>query len=311
MFTDKEHAAGLNDIAVFLTVVQAGSFTAAAERLDLSKSVVSKYVTRLENRLGARLLTRTTRSLSLTEAGRLFYDRSREGIEAIVEAEEVVSVLQGEPRGTLRVASPMSFGVLQLSGAIADFMDEFPEVDVDVSYDDRKVDVVEEGYDVAVRITGTLDPGLVARRIAPCRHALVASPAYIERHGAPRSPAELSNHNVITYQYQHSPWEWEFRAPGAAPVSVAVTGRTRMNNSLAIRQAVLAGAGITRTPTFVVGRDLQEGSLIQLLPEFEQLELSIYLVYPQREHLAPKVRAFIDFMATRFAGTPGWDMPAP
>lgn len=307
MFTNKAAATGLNDIAVFLTVVQAGSFTAAAERLDLSKSVVSKYVTRLEDRLGARLLVRTTRSLNLTEVGRVFYDRSREGMAAIVDAEEVVSVLQGEPRGTLRVASPMSFGVLHLTSSITDFTKRFADVDVDVSYDDRKVDVVGEGFDVALRITADLDPGLVARRIAPCRHVLVASPDYVERHGAPRTPGDLADHSVITYQYQQSPWQWEFRAPEAAPVSVSVDGRIRMNNSLAIREAVLAGTGITRTPTFVVGPDIQQGRLMPLLREYRQLELSIYLVYPQRQHLAPKVRAFVDFVADRFAGTPSWD----
>lgn len=211
-------------------------------------------------------------------------------------------MLQGEPRGTLRVSSPMSFGVLHVAPAVTEFMGRFPDVQVDVSFDDRKVDVVKEGFDIAVRITANLDPGLVARRIAPCHHALVASPAYLDRRGEPRTPAELADHDVITYQYQQSPWEWEFRAPGAAPVTVPVTGRLQMNNSLAIREAVLAGAGITRTPMFVVGEDLKTGRLRALLSQYAQLELSIYLVFPQRQHLAPKVRAFIDFMADRFDG---------
>ncbi len=297
----------MSDVAAFVCVVEAGSFTAAAERLGLSKSVVSKYVSRLEDRLGARLLVRTTRRLNLTEVGQVFYDRSREGLAAIVDAEEQVSVLQGEPRGTLRISCPMSFGVLHLAPAIADFTDRYPEMSVDMRFDDRKVDLVEKGFDMAVRIAAELDPGLTARRVGPCRHALVASPDYLERHGTPRTPKDLAAHNVITYQYQQSPWQWEFRAPGAPPVTVAVTGRLQMNNSLAIRRAVLAGAGITRTPTFVVGEDLRRGRLRALLTDYELLEVSIWLVYPQRQHLAPKVRAFVDFVADRFSGTPYWD----
>lgn len=307
MFTNSSQVSGLSDVAIFVCVVQSGSFTAAAQRLNLSKSVISRYVTRLEDRLGARLLTRTTRRLNLTEVGRVFYERSRLGLEAIDSAEAEVSVLQGEPRGTLRVNSPMSFGILHIAPATADFMARYPDVVVDMSFDDRQVDLIEEGFDIAVRIAADLDPGLIARRVGPCRHALVASPAYLDRHGTPRTPKELARHNVITYRYQQSPWEWEFRAPGAAPVSVPVTGRLQMNNSLAIREAVLGGVGIARTPTFVVGQDLRQGRLRALLPEYQLLELSIYLVYPQRQHLAPKVRAFIDFMVDRFSGTPVWD----
>ena len=196
--------ASLNDIAVFICVVQTGSFTAAAERLNLSKSVVSKYVTRLEDRLGARLLIRTTRRLNLTEVGRVFYERSRHGLEAIDNAEQEVSFLQGEPRGTLRVNSPMSFGILHVAPAISDFMDRFQDVSVDMSFDDRKVDIIEEGFDIVVRIASDLDPGLIARRIGPCRHALVASPAYLDRYGTPRTPKDLADHNIITYQYQQS-----------------------------------------------------------------------------------------------------------
>jgi len=305
--TNNAQTADLNDVTAFVCVVQTGSFTAAAERLNLSKSVVSKYVTRLEDRLGARLLIRTTRRLNLTEVGRVFYERSRHGLEAIDNAEQEVSVLQGDPRGTLRVNSPMSFGVLHVAPAISDFMDQFPDVSVNMSFDDRKVDIIDEGFDIAVRIASDLDPGLIARRIGPCHHALVASPAYLDRYGTPRTPKDLADHNVITYQYQQSPWEWEFRPPAGAPVSIHVTGRVQMNNSLAIREAILAGAGITRTPTFVVGQDIQQGRLCALLREYELLELSIYLVYPQRQHLAPKVRAFIDFMADRFADIPYWD----
>jgi len=300
----------LTDIAVFVRVVDSGSFTAAAERLSLSKSVVSKYVTRLENRLGARLLNRTTRRLSLTEIGRAFYERSQRGLLEIEEAEAEVSRLQGEPRGTLRINAPMSFGVLHVAPAIPDFLSRYPELSVDMNLDDRKIDVIKGGFDVSVRISDLPDSSLIARRVGPCRHAVVASPEYLERHGSPRTPEELRKHNVITYQYQESALEWHFRAENEKPITVPVSGSIQMNNSLALRQALLNGAGITRTPTFVVGRDIQAGRLQAILTNYETLEVSIYLVFAQRQHLAPKVRAFVDFMAERISEHPYWDREA-
>ncbi len=297
----------LTDIAVFVRVVDSGSFTAAAERLDISKSVVSKYVTRLEDRLGARLLNRTTRRLSLTEVGRVFYERSRKGLADIEDAQAEVSRLQGEPRGTLRINAPMSFGILHVAPALPEFLKLYPEVTVDMNLDDRKIDVVEEGFDVSVSISELPDSSLVARRIGPCRHAIVAAPAYLERCGTPRTPEELRDHNIITYRYQESALEWHFQASGKKPISVAVSGSLMMNNSLALREALLEGIGITRTPTFVVGEDVQEGRLIPLLRDYKILEVTIFLVYPQRRHLSPKVRAFVDFMAKRITETPYWD----
>ncbi len=297
----------LGDIAVFVQVVRDGSFTKAAERLELSRSVVSKYVTRLEERLGARLLNRTTRRLSLTEAGRVFYERSRRGLEDIEDAEAEVSRLQDEPRGVLRVNSPMSFGIRHVAPALPEFLAQYPEVSVDMNLDDRKVDVIEEGFDVSIRITELPDSSLVARRIAPCRHIVVAAPRYLERHGTPHVPEDLRDHNIISYQYQESAADWHFLAPDNRQVSVPVSGSMQMNNSLALREALLEGAGIMRTPTFVVGDDLAAGRLVSLLKNYKTLEVSIYLVYPQRRHLSPKVRAFVDFMAARITSEPYWD----
>lgn len=297
----------LTDIAVFVQVVDSGSFTTAAERLSLSKSVVSKYVTRLEDRLGARLLNRTTRRLSMTEVGRVFYERSQRGLQDIEEAELEVSRLQGEPRGTLRLNTPMSFGILHIAPAVPEFLSRYPEVSVDMNLDDRRVDVIEEGYDISVRIAELPDSSLVARRLGPCRHAVVASPAYLERRGTPATPEALQHHDIITFRYQESALHWHFRAPGSKTISVPVSGSVRMNNSLALREALLGGIGITRTPTFVVGRDIQAGRLRPILSDYETLETSIYLVYPQRRHLSPKVRAFVDYFAERITDTPYWD----
>lgn len=297
----------LTDIAVFVQVVDSGSFTAASARLGRSKSVISKYVTRLEDHLGARLLNRTTRRLSLTEVGRILYERSKKGLADIEDAQQEVSRMQGNPRGTLRVNVPMSFGILHVAPALAEFQRLYPDLIVDMNLDDRKVDVIEEGFDVSVRISELPDSTLVARRIAPCRHAVVASPHYLQRHGTPRQPQDLRDHNVITYRYQDSASKWHFRTRDSATLSVDVSGSSTMNNSLAIRKAALEGLGVARTPTFVAGKDIQEGRLVQLLTAFETLEVTIFLVYAQRRHLSPKVRAFADFMAARITETPYWD----
>ena len=201
----------------------------------------------------------------------------------------------------------MSFGILHLAPALPDFIAEYPEITADVNYDDRKVDVIEEGFDVSIRISELPDSSLVARRIAPCRHAVVAAPSYLERHGVPKSPADLRDHNIVTYRYQESSQEWHFRCSDDRPASVTISGNATMNNSLAIRSAVLSGMGIARTPTFVVGEDIQNGRLVSLLPGYEALEVTIFLVYPERRHLSPKVRAFADFFADRITGSPRWD----
>ena len=297
----------LTDIAVFTQVVDSGSFTAAAERLSLSKSVVSKYVTRLEDRLGARLLNRTTRRLSLTEVGRVFYERSLRGLQEIEEAEAEVSRLQGKPRGTLRLNTPMSFGILHIAPALPDFLRRYPEISVDMNLDDRKVDVIEEGFDLSIRISELPDSALIARRLAPCRHAVVASPEYLEQNGIPTTPDDLRHHNIISYRYQESAREWHFRDSDKKTISVPISGTVQMNNSLALREALLGGIGMTRTPTFVVGQDIQSGRLKQVLTNYETLEVSIYLVYPQRRHLSPKVRAFIEYFAERISDNPYWD----
>tara|TARA_R110002072_G_scaffold303136_1_gene495267 strand:- start:34670 stop:35593 length:924 start_codon:yes stop_codon:yes gene_type:complete len=297
----------LTDISVFVQVVESGSFTAAAERLSLSKSVISKYVTRLEDRLGARLMNRTTRRLSLTDVGRVFYERSERGLQELAEAELEVSRLQGKPRGTLRINAPMSFGVLHIAPAMPAFLKRYPELSVDISFDDRKVDVIEGGFDVSVRISEMGDSSLVARRLGPCRHVVVASPAYFEQHGMPRTPEDLERHNVITYQYQESAREWEFGLSGEKPVLVRIHGSMQMNNSLALREAVLNGAGIVRVPTFVVGEDIRTGRLQPVLTNYSLPEVSIYAVFAQRKHLSPKVVAFVEFMRERISDTPHWD----
>lgn len=297
----------LNDVAVFVAVVDAGSFTRAAERLKVSRPAVSKQVSRLEESLGVRLLNRTTRRLSLTEAGRIFHERASRGLEDLAEARAEVTQLQEKPRGVLRINVPMSFGILHIAPLLPAFMREYPELSVEMDLNDRKLDVIEEGFDASVRISDLPDSTLIARRLAPCRHAIVAAPAYLERHGAPKAPADLKEHQVLSYSLQQSALQWHFLAPDGRPEEVTVGGRLQVNNSLALREALLAGMGVARTPTFLVGEDLRQGRLTALLGNYRSLEVSIYLVYPQRRYLSPKVRAFADFLAAKIKDPPYWD----
>jgi len=297
----------LTDLAVFIEVVERGSFTAAAEHLELSKAVVSKYVTRLENHLAVRLLNRTTRRLSLTEAGRIFYEGGKQGLGHIEEARNRVSMLLEEPRGTLRLNAPMSFGILHVAPALPEFTRRFPELEIDLSLDDRKLDMIEEGFDLSIRIADIRDSSLIARRIGPCRHAIVASPEYLARAGEPRTPEDLRAHAIVTYRYQEAALEWKLETPADTTTSVLLTGTYRMNNSLAIRAAVIGGLGIARIPTFIVGEDLRAGRLRAVLGDYQSPRVPISLIYPRRKHLLPKVRAFIDFMSDRITETPDWD----
>lgn len=298
---------GLDDIAVFLEVVDAGSFTAAAEKLDLSRPVVSKYVSRLEKRLGARLLNRTTRTLSLTEAGDILYQRSAPGLAAIAEAQAEVSRFQSTPTGTLKLNVPMSFGIAHVAPLLPNFLDENPGISVDLQLQDQKLDVVQEGFDASIRIAELTDSSLVARRLGACRHVVVAAPSYVEQQGTPASPAELRQHATVTYQYQHSATDWVFRDKKDKAVSVKVAGRLNANNSLALREMVLGGAGIARMPTFMVGQDIRGGRLVQLLPEYRSPEPAISLVYAQRRYLSPKVRVFLDYLVAHLYEPFDWD----
>jgi DNA-binding transcriptional LysR family regulator len=297
----------LSDVACFVSVVDCGSFTSAAGQLGLSRAAVSKQVSRLEGRLRARLLNRTTRRLSLTEVGQVFYASAKRGLQEIAEAEAAVSTLQAAPRGTLRLNVPMSFGILHLAPALPAFLARFPEIGVDVRLDDRKLDLVEEGFDVAIRIGELPDSSLVARRLCACPRVVCATPDYLHARGEPATPDELRRHNVITFSYSDAPSQWHFTARDGSPLAVSVSGSVRMNNSLALREVLLAGVGIALTPRFVVGPDLRAGRLKAVLTDYPVRPLSVHAVYPERRNLSPKVRAFVDFTAELLAGQNDWN----
>ncbi len=290
----------LTGMAVFAKVVETGTFTGAAQAMGLSKGAVSKQIAKLEDRLGARLLNRTTRRSSLTEVGAAFYERCRRIVAEAEEAELAVTRLHAEPRGTLRVNLPMSFGMIHMADALPDFMAAYPEISLDVTLDDRVVNVVDEGYDVVIRITDLPDSSLIARRIAPFRIATCASSAYWDAHGRPKHPDDLRNHACLLYSYLSNLNEWRYRGPDG-PFAVRVDGPMRGNNGDLLRAAAVAGLGVVRSPTFIVGCDLVEGRLEQVLAEYEDDDRGIYAVYPHNRHLSAKVRAFVDFMAKRFA----------
>jgi DNA-binding transcriptional LysR family regulator len=291
---------------VFVRVVERGSFTLAADDLSLSRAVVSKYVSRLEERLGARLMHRTTRRLSLTEAGAALFEASRGAIERIEEAEAAVAQYQAAPKGRLRVSAPMSFGILYLGAAMADFANAFPDVTLDLRLDDRFVNLVEEGVDVAVRIGALTDSSLVARRIAKTQAVACASPAYLEEHGEPETPQDLAGHRCLLYAYLSTANVWRFQAQDGREIPVAVSGPMRVNNGIVLADAAAAGRGIVMGPSFYVAARIRSGELKRILPAYRLPELGIHAVYPQRDFVPPKVRAFVDFLVGRFRRA-DWD----
>jgi DNA-binding transcriptional LysR family regulator len=289
------------EMQTFSAVVDAGSFVKAAEALGLSKAAMSRYVGDLETRLGVRLLHRTTRRLSLTEEGEVFYARSKELLAGVDEAETEISSRSGTASGLLRINAPVTFGILHLAPMWGLFRSQYPQVSLDVTLADRVVDLVDEGYDVAIRIATLPSSTLVSKRLASTRMVLCASPQYLQTHGRPEQPAELAAHAVISYSYWSTRDEWHFEGPQGA-VSVKTQPCIHTNSGDTCRAAALAHQGIILQPSFLVGDDLAAGTLVELMPDYCSIELGIYAVYPTRKHVPPKVRALIDFLAVHFGG---------
>lgn len=284
----------------FVRVVDSGSFSEAARKGAISKAAVSKHLLVLEEYLGIRLLNRTTRQLHLTAEGELYYQRCRKILEEIAETEQTVTHLHGAPRGLLRVSAPMSFGIQHLSPAIADFLLDFPGIELDLVLNDRFVDLVEEGFDVAVRIGVLENSTLMARRLASAKLVLCASPTYVARHGMPKEPEALTQHACLSYSYTATPTLWLFSRKGESRV-VRIKGPLQANNGHVVRAAVKRGVGIAILPDFLIEEDLKTHQLIPLLPDFEMPPLGIYAVYPATRYISAKVRTFIDFLVDRFA----------
>jgi len=294
-----DHLAG---VSVFARVVEANSFTAAASALGLSKAAVSKQVARLEDRLGVRLLNRSTRRLGLTEAGQDFYARARRILDELDEAEQAASSRQLNPRGLLRVSVPVTYGVHFVAPILPGFMRRYPEVQVELVMNDRFVDLIDEGFDLAIRVAALPDSSLIARRLQRARNLLYAAPSYLERFGAPATPADLVRHECLLYTYLSSGDEWRFTAPDGKPFGVKVSGPLRANNGDVLRLAALEGLGIAYAPDFFVNADVAAGRLVPLLTEWRAPEAAVHAVYPPGRPLGAKVRVFIDYLAETIGG---------
>jgi DNA-binding transcriptional LysR family regulator len=285
------------EMRTFAAVVDAGSFVRAANALDMSKAAVSRYVGDLESRLGVRLMHRTTRKLSLTEEGDVFYARCKDLLGGIDEAEAEITTRRGEATGSLRVTVPVSFGMLHLAEVWGLFKAKHPKVTLDVTLSDRIVDLVEEGFDLAIRIAALPSSSLISRKLSSTRMVLCASPAYLKRSGKPTRPKELAAHSVLAYAYARD--EWTFEGPEGA-VSVQTHPSIRSNNGDVCRAGALQHQGIILQPTFIVGADLASGALVELMPQYRAGELGIYAIYGSRKHVSPKIRLLIDLLVEWF-----------
>src|SRR5262245_42757637 len=297
----------LISMAVFKRTVEAGSFAAAARQFGISPEMAGNHVRALEKHLGVRLLNRSTRRLHLTEAGGDYYERCSRILSDIEEAETAASSLQMTPSGLLRIAGPLTFGVLHLGPAISDYMNRYPLVTVDVSLSDRHVNLINEGFDVAIRVGEPADSALIARRLTSARLVLCATPDYLGRAGRPEKPADLTEHACLVYSDLRSPRTWRFTADDGHSETIQITSPITANNPQLLPSLALSGHGLIFWPSFAVGADILAGRLVPLLTEWRSRELAIWALYPHRSLLSAKVRTFVDFLAERFASAQGWE----
>ncbi len=288
---------------MFSAVVDASSFVAAADSLGMSKAAVSRYVSELEQRLGVRLMHRTTRKLSLTPEGEVFLARCRDILASIESSEAEISTRSVTASGLLKVSVPVSFGIRHLAPLWSEFLSDHPQVTLDVQLADRVIDLVDEGFDLAVRIARLPDSSLISRQLASTRLVLCAAPSYLKRRGTPAHPSELAQHDVLGYSLMAMGDQWQFTGP-EGPVSVKVRPRMWTNNGDSCVAAALQGSGIQLQPTFLIDEELASRQLVEILPQFRSVELGIYAIYPSRKFVLPKVRAMVEFLANKLGQAP-------
>jgi DNA-binding transcriptional LysR family regulator len=286
------------EMRVFAAVADAGSFVAAADALEISKAAVSRYVSELEQRLGVRLMHRTTRRLSLTQEGEVFLARSREILASIDDSEREISTHSESASGLLKLSAPVSFGMKHLAPLWSEFLQAHPGVSLDLQLADRVIDLVDEGFDVAVRIARLPDSSLISRKLASTQLVLCASPKYLKARGAPKHPSELAQHDILAYSLLSMGDQWQFTGP-KGHVSVKVHPRMWTNNGDSCIAAAVRGAGIVMQPTFLIADELASGKLLRVLPKWHSIELGIYAVYPTRKFVLPKVRVLLEFLSAR------------
>ena len=298
----------LTSLTVFARVVDSGGFAAAARRLGMSATMVSSHVQALEDRLGARLLNRTTRKVSLTEVGKVYYERCTQILAELEDADRAAGALQKTPRGTLRLYTSTHL-VPFLGPVITEFMGLYPDVQIDLGMGERMVDLVEEGIDLAIRTVPPPDTTLIVRRLAPWRHFLCCAPSYLEKHGAPAHLEDLARHNCLRYAFYPFGDEWRFIGNDNEPAAVRVSGNLVSASGETLRHAAVAGHGIFLGPSFIAGDDLRASRLVSILDAYRPVDFAINAIYPHRHHLSAKVRTFIDLLAQRFAEHRKWMDP--
>ncbi|MFT6580201.1 MAG: LysR family transcriptional regulator [Alphaproteobacteria bacterium] len=298
-----------SEMASFVEVVRESGFSAAARNLNRTPSAISKQISQLEDRLGVRLLNRTTRQLSMTDEGEIYFHRAEAILADIRETEALISNQGSAPRGLLRITCSTSFGRQQIVPILPDFLTRYPELKMQLSLSDTMVDLVQEGFDVAIRMAELNDSSLVARRLAVDRRVVCAAPSYYEKHGMPTHPTELADHNCLVLRNATAMNDWAFMLDGNVH-TIHVDGGFETNSGVAAQEAALAGLGIVQLATFAVAPDLRAGRLVSCLDEYVISAQPIYAVYPHRRHLSQKVRVFIDYLAERFGDNPPWgDVP--
>ncbi|MGX2038923.1 LysR substrate-binding domain-containing protein [Methylocaldum sp. MU1018] len=297
----------LTSMLVFTKVAKAGSFASAAKELGLSRAMATKHVMQLENGLGIRLLNRTTRNLSLTEVGMVYLERCLQILDEMEEMEIAVTRLQTEPRGTLKVNATPFFGAYHLAPAIAAYMEAFPDVNVELVLQAGYIDLIEEGFDLAIHLDEMRDSSLIARKLGSSQRIVCGSPDYFKKHGIPRTPDDLRKHNCLTNSSLPPRDHWQFSIPGGETTVVKVTGNMEANVADALRMAAINGLGLILLPTYMVGQDIRKGRLSPVLTDYVPAPLEIHAVYPHRKHLSAKVRTFVDFLSERFHPKPYWE----
>jgi DNA-binding transcriptional LysR family regulator len=301
-----------NAIPVFIAVADSAGFSSAGRELGISKSAVSKRITQLEDQLGARLFHRTTRKLSLTEAGERFYEYAAQANRSAQQAEDAVHELQGEPRGVLKVQLPMTLGQMHITPLIPEFLKQYPHLQIDLIMDDRHINLIEQGYDLAVRAGDMEDSNLIARILSPLHSVVCVSPDYLQtfyqqHQQALDHPTQLEKANCLTYSYSSNADVWQFDL-GEQNYKVKVKGNYRVNNSASLKQGLIAGMGVARLPTFIAGESIKKGELVALFQDYTMPSKSLYAVYPERQYLPTKVRVFLDYLIKHLGtNVPSWD----
>jgi len=298
-----------DNMETFIRVVEVGSVSGAADRLGVAKSAVSRRLKELEEYLGVELFHRTTRKMNLTDTGRTFYHQSVRILEDLLEAELATSQAHGNLKGTLKVALPLSFGLTHLGPAINAFLKAHPQIEFDLDFSDREIDLMQEGFDLAIRIANLPDSSLIARRLAPIKAVICASPDYLERMGTPQTLNELSlsAHQCLVYNLIKDFETWHAHDVNNKLITAKIRPYLKASNGEFLRDAAVQGLGIIFMPTFIVYKEIENGTLVPLMTHYKQPQLDAYAIYPQTRHLSQRVRAFVDFLVKRFEGTPYWD----